>query len=635
MRQRNGTDLLGPQDPLSATIGIIDVEPGDDRQSILTAILTQEKLGRKHTVVVMPTENAALQRVADFKTLDNPLANLSTSLIFVTPPDSPVAKAARTRHYLVFPSLEQYTRYVRTFFNKAPAAKPIEEEETRPIIPSSEATPAPPPSLIEPVPPPVPAPSSTPAGEPPTPSSNATPDAQTSKQQSPSPQQKQPAIPPSSSQPAALPVPTLHQQEDEEPEATAPPPATRPIASFAYSGNHAPQAKPGRHRLLLLALLLLILLLGTTIAGIFSGYIPVARIFPGITSATVMLTPDSKNISMIYPITAVTTTPDTSSHQIAARNLAYTTPSQTRTVKATGRGPIPATQAKGTLTLYNALRQAQTLPAGTVFTASSGLKVSSDEAAIIPPANPPTMGVTTIAAHAVEAGARGNVPAFHFDSLPCCHPGITVTNTSAFENGKDEGAFSYVQQSDIDSTRDALAPALLRSSQSSLRAQIFPQERLIGDIKCIVNTISDRQAGARIDTLNVTASATCTGEVYDQQSALTMAEEQLQADALKQTGNNYRLTGKIKTTMLEAKKVGADDTIQLRIKAEGLWVYHFEEAQKQALLQSIANKPATEARTILSRQPGVRRFTLDLFLAVEDRLPGNPQQITLVLQRVP
>ncbi len=47
MRQGDGADLLGANDPRSASIGIIYVAPTDDRQSVLAAILTQDKLGRK------------------------------------------------------------------------------------------------------------------------------------------------------------------------------------------------------------------------------------------------------------------------------------------------------------------------------------------------------------------------------------------------------------------------------------------------------------------------------------------------------------------------------------------------------------------------------------------------------------
>ena len=65
MRQGDGTDLLGPSDPRSASIGVIYVAPTDDRQSILTAILTQDKLGFKQVIVVLPDQNQAFQTECD------------------------------------------------------------------------------------------------------------------------------------------------------------------------------------------------------------------------------------------------------------------------------------------------------------------------------------------------------------------------------------------------------------------------------------------------------------------------------------------------------------------------------------------------------------------------------------------
>ncbi|HLJ34259.1 MAG TPA: hypothetical protein VKU38_11430, partial [Ktedonobacteraceae bacterium] len=59
MRQSNGTDILGVNDPRSGTIGILYVFPDDERASVLAAILTQEKLARQVIVVVLPAQNKA------------------------------------------------------------------------------------------------------------------------------------------------------------------------------------------------------------------------------------------------------------------------------------------------------------------------------------------------------------------------------------------------------------------------------------------------------------------------------------------------------------------------------------------------------------------------------------------------
>ena len=109
MRQGDGTDLLGPNDPRSATIGVVYVAPQDDRQSVLTAILTQDKLGRKQVVVVLPEQNKAFQRPVDFDGLKNIRRGLKSEIIFIATTGPGPAEFARHRRFPVYSSLESYT----------------------------------------------------------------------------------------------------------------------------------------------------------------------------------------------------------------------------------------------------------------------------------------------------------------------------------------------------------------------------------------------------------------------------------------------------------------------------------------------------------------------------------------------
>ena len=114
MRQGNGTDLLGMNDPRSATIGVIYVSPNDDRTSVLAAILTQEKLNREHIVIVLPDSNKAFERPQDFDDLKTvKRSKVKGDLIFIAPDSSVAAENARQRHFLVYSSLENYTEALR------------------------------------------------------------------------------------------------------------------------------------------------------------------------------------------------------------------------------------------------------------------------------------------------------------------------------------------------------------------------------------------------------------------------------------------------------------------------------------------------------------------------------------------
>jgi hypothetical protein len=108
MKQGNGSDLLGANDPRASTIGIIYVAPNDDRDSVLTAILTQEKLGRKQIALVLPNQNKAFQRPVDFDGLKNMRRKLQAQLIIVAAQGSGPAEFARQRRFAFYTSLVNY-----------------------------------------------------------------------------------------------------------------------------------------------------------------------------------------------------------------------------------------------------------------------------------------------------------------------------------------------------------------------------------------------------------------------------------------------------------------------------------------------------------------------------------------------
>src|SRR5579883_2574185 len=110
MRQGNGTDLPGisANDPRAASIGVIHVAPTDDRKSVLEAILTLEKLGRKQIAVELPTQNKVFQRLQDFDDLKTIRRKLQAELVFIVPPGPGPAELARQRRFPVYSTLESF-----------------------------------------------------------------------------------------------------------------------------------------------------------------------------------------------------------------------------------------------------------------------------------------------------------------------------------------------------------------------------------------------------------------------------------------------------------------------------------------------------------------------------------------------
>src|SRR5258708_12848109 len=109
MRQGDGTDLLGPNDPRSASVGVIYVDLNDDSRIVLTAILTEDKLGRKQVAVVLTENRKAFQRPVDFEGLKNMRRGLKTQIAFIAPSGPGPAEFARQRRFPVYSSLESFS----------------------------------------------------------------------------------------------------------------------------------------------------------------------------------------------------------------------------------------------------------------------------------------------------------------------------------------------------------------------------------------------------------------------------------------------------------------------------------------------------------------------------------------------
>ena len=113
MRQGNGSDFLGKNDPRSASIGIIYVGPTDTKNSVLDAIATQEKFQRKEIAIVLPVPNKAFQRPIDFDDLKKVHSKLQAHVVFIVPSGPGPAEFARQRRFTVYSSLESYALALR------------------------------------------------------------------------------------------------------------------------------------------------------------------------------------------------------------------------------------------------------------------------------------------------------------------------------------------------------------------------------------------------------------------------------------------------------------------------------------------------------------------------------------------
>ena len=643
MRQSDGTDLLGANDPRRTKIGLIYVAPGDDRQTVLAAILTQDKLGRRQIAVVLPEQNKAFQSAVDFDGLKGTRRKLKAQIVFITPSGYGPAEFARQRRFLVYSSLEEYAQALQDEDmaeedEEQDSSKGRSFERKQPLPPAA----AQPPPAETTQPPPIessPSPSRVPA------SSNAVAEQQhlpgdtdiasvDTIELAANPDTGTPAPSPDSS---ASVVPA----HEEEVPTLAAMPAIEDNAPGATSGDWQ-VARPAlpriKRRWLIAALLVFLVLLLVLLYSIFGISLlgPLARFVPGIaTPVTVTITPASKVLNNIFVISAVTLTPDPAQHQVAARMIAFLTPTQSKTVKTTGVAHVPGAQAKGQLTFYNAFSHSQTIAVGTVLTDANGVQVVNDEAAVIPAATPPTEGSVTVAAHAINDGINGNISAFDFNNIPCCTSGVTVQNTSAFSGGQNAYSYAFVEQNDIDGVVNPLQASLTRTAQASLEAQLHAGEQFVSSPQCMPGITSDHQAADRATSVSVTVAVTCTGEVYDRQAALSMAANLLRQEAARDPGTGYALVGNLVTDVTQVSVTDTKKgTLSMMVEAEGVWVYQFSAAQKQALVKLLAGKSKQNAQALLLEQKGVTTAAIQFSGSNGNTLPSDPTQIIIVVQNV-
>ncbi len=139
--------------------------------------------------------------------------------------------------------------------------------------------------------------------------------------------------------------------------------------------------------------------------------------------------------------------------------------------------------------------------------------------------------------------------------------------------------------------------------------------------------------GAKATSVTVMVTAKCSAEVYAQDGVQVTAANLLKSEATKSPGPGYALAGNVVTTVTQAK-VGSNGTVTLLVKAEGIWVYQFDNAEQAQLARLIAGKSSDNANVMLLQQTGVGKVD-SINISGGDTLPVDATQITIVVLNVP
>jgi hypothetical protein len=346
---------------------------------------------------------------------------------------------------------------------------------------------------------------------------------------------------------------------------------------------------------------------------------------PGVSFLLPLLSP-SATITIIPAERTLTTT---AAIQVHGRELPPLTLMQSLSAPATGKRHRDATRAHGTITLYNGLLTSQTIAGGTVLTGSDGTPVATDQPAVIPAANPPVEGQVTIPAHALSAGAGGNIQAFDINQA-CCATSVVAKNAGAFTGGAAAREHLEVSREDINTVVTSLLQTLSRSENAALQAQLHPGEALAVS-SCTPHVAGNHKPGDEANQVTVTVSETCGGLAYAAHEVYINAMQLLTAQATTTLGAEYALLGDIQITIVQATaRDHRQGSVTMLVQVTGTWVYQITPDIQHHLLHLIAGKTIQQAVAMLVQLPGIAGAQISV-KGGNRTLPQDPGSIHIIV----
>ena len=190
-----------------------------------------------------------------------------------------------------------------------------------------------------------------------------------------------------------------------------------------------------------------------------------------------------------------------------------------------------------------------------------------------------------------------------------------------------------MEQADIDAATNNLITMLKPGVLKDLKGQVRSNEAVVPNtLQCPskTNFTRDHNAGAHAGSVTVSGTITCTEEVYDHDGALTMAANLLTAEALKDFGPNFALTGNIVTGVTQVTQ-GSGGTVNVEVSAAGVWVYN--KFDIPTLKKDIAGMSKQDAINTLLKQPGVS--SVAIVISNNSTTLPDAAHITIEINSVP
>ncbi|HYY46253.1 MAG TPA: baseplate J/gp47 family protein, partial [Candidatus Angelobacter sp.] len=285
----------------------------------------------------------------------------------------------------------------------------------------------------------------------------------------------------------------------------------------------------------------------------------------------------------------------TSGDQFATHDV-HASESQNLPGTATGQKAVPAVAATGTVTfsLRCFLFCQATVPKGWIVKTESGKQYTTNQkVSLNGPSSSADSGVT-----AVTAGQDGNTDAGTIRMIQGNNDdSLSVTNKNALSNGADARTATVIQQSDIDSIKDAYARDAIQRIKDQLNSKAQGQELVLVGNGVQASVTADHKVGDEVSGFGVTVKVSGDGVTFDDKAAKGLLKSALQHKIPPGT----QLTSNTKLTY-EAIDAMADGHVTLNGHASGFYVPIFLESKLRSHLTGMS---PNQAHALLQSQPNV------------------------------
>jgi hypothetical protein len=304
--------------------------------------------------------------------------------------------------------------------------------------------------------------------------------------------------------------------------------------------------------------------------------------------------------------------------------------SQTLPGVPTGQKQIDALRATGQVTFKATCNGfACTIPirVGTDVSTGSGKHYLTQKAATVQ-STFLSSGTATVPVAAVDGGATGNTESDTVRYVNNNNPDglLSVYNTAAIAGGADARTATIIQQSDIDTIKDAYSRDAIPKVTDQLNSKAQGKKLVMVGKGVQASVTSDHKAGEEINGFTVTAKVAGDGVAFDEKVITQMLKSALE----RKISQGSQLTANV-TTTYEAIDATPDGHITLNGHASGFYTPVFLQTAIRGHLKGMS--PA-KAHAFLQSLPNVVDARVTQSPYGLPWLPLFSSRITLKIQEV-